>query len=211
MHSPKVETEAKFIVPDRQTFATLQEVSELGDFLLKPTGSQVVCDRYLDTADRHLFKAGYACRIRNINSKQILTLKALSPPEANIHRRQEIETEIESDQPVAWADGEAKRLVLAIAGTAPLKILFNLYQTRHKFQALYQERMVLEFSLDEVSLGDSGTVDYFELEAELIETGTEVDLLRFTELLRRSWPLVPGTQSKFERALKNAKKEEVDG
>jgi inorganic triphosphatase YgiF len=201
MTTANIETEAKFAIPDKDTFVALQNTRQLGNFQLKPVEEKNVIDRYLDVADRRLFKAGYACRIRAAKQKQTLTLKSLTPAEGNIHRRQEIEMEVESDQPEEWPEGQAKDLVYSIIGQKTLETLFILHQIRQKYNVYHHGLPVIELSLDEVFLGDAGTVDYFELEAELIETGNEDDLTRFVEALRASWPLQPESKSKFERAL----------
>jgi inorganic triphosphatase YgiF len=201
MLSRNIETEAKFIIPDRVTFEALQQITLLGDFKLDPVGTKNIVDRYLDTSEMDLFEAGFACRVRSTKDQQILNLKSLAPAEGLFHRRQEIEMAVNTDQPEAWAEGEAKVLVLGIVGQAPLQTLFTLYQTRHKFHVYFQERLVIELSLDEVSLHQAKTVDYLGLEAELIEDGTETDLARFTETLQRHWPLQADARSKFERGL----------
>jgi inorganic triphosphatase YgiF len=201
MNPHKTETEAKFVVPNASVFAALRKITNLGDFELKPIGTHAVIDRYLDTADKHMYRAGFACRIRTVKEKQILTLKSLTPADGHLHRRQEIELEIETDQPQAWAESEAKRLVLEIVGTAPLQTLFVIHQTRHKFHTLLHGQLVIEFSLDEVSLNDAAIIDYYELEAELKETGAEADLAQFIEALQANWLLQPESLSKFERGL----------
>jgi inorganic triphosphatase YgiF len=206
MLSKNVETEAKFIIPDLTTFKALQQITLLGDFKLNPVGTKNIVDRYLDTSEMHLFQAGFACRVRSSESQQILNLKSLVSAEGQIHRRQEIEMEVNTDQPQAWAEGEAKALVLGIIGQAPLQTLFTLYQTRHKFHVYFQQRLVIELSLDKVSLHQAKTIDYLGLEAELIEAGTETDLTRFTETLQRHWPLEADSQSKFERGLASIKR-----
>lgn len=201
MSPAKIETEAKFIIPDATTFAALQAITRLGHFELKPTGVENVVDAYLDTVDKRLYRAGFACRIRRVKAKQILTLKSLTPATGNVQRRQEIELEIKSKQPQAWAEGEARRLVLKLTEGAALGTLFQLYQTRHKFETARQGRPVIELSLDEVALQAARTIDYFELEAELLETGTEADLALFIKTLQADWSLPPEPYSKFERAL----------
>ncbi|MFC1975787.1 inorganic triphosphatase [Chloroflexota bacterium] len=197
-----VETEAKFIIPDLATFDALQKITGLDDFEAASIGIKNIVDRYLDTPDKHLLQADFVCRIRKAKNQQILTLKSsLKAVTGEIHRRQEIEMEVNSDQPLAWAESEVKDLVLGIVGQTPLQTLFTLYQTRHKFHVSSQEKLVIELSLDKVCLHQPTTIDYLGLEAELIEAGTEADLTRFAEALQRVWPLEADPQSKFERAL----------
>lgn len=202
----KVETEAKFVIPDGSTFAALQKLTRLGDFELKSIGVKAAVDRYLDTADKCLYQAGWACRLRNIADKQFITLKSLTPAQDNLHRRRELETEVEppqaqGEQWQTWPDSPARELVGQIAGPAPLQILFTLYQTRHQFHVLKHDQPIIELSLDEVSLDDASWVNYRELEAELIEAGDEADLGLLVEALQARWPLQVEPWSKFERAL----------
>jgi inorganic triphosphatase YgiF len=210
MSSKNIETEAKFIIPDLTTFEALQQVTDLGDFNLNPVGAKNIVDRYFDTSEMNIFEAGFACRVRsNTKGQQILNLKSLAAAEGQIHRRQEIELEVNTDQPQGWAEGEAKALVMGIIGQAPLQTLFTLYQTRYKFHVYCHKRLVIELSLDKVSLHQAETVDYLGLEAELIEDGTETDLTRFTETLQRHWPLEADTQSKFERGLASRQRKTI--
>jgi CHAD domain-containing protein/transposase-like protein len=202
----KIETEAKFVVPDSSTLAALQKLTRLADFELKSIGVKATVDRYLDTADKRLYQAGWACRLRNIADKQLITLKSTTPVQDNLHRRRELETEIEPSQPQGeqwqtWPDSPARELVEQIAGLAPLQTLFILYQTRHQFHGLKHGQPVIELSLDEVSLNDASRVQYRELEAELIGSGDETDLALLVEALQARWPLQVEPQSKFERAL----------
>lgn len=198
------ETEAKFIVPDQTVFATLRNIVHLGDFQLRPIATKTITDRYLDVATRRLLHAGYACRMRTVKQKKFLTLKSLTPPEDNIHRRQEYEVEIETDDPQSWAEGRAKDMVLEIIGEETLQTLFIIHQIRHIYNVLFEAEPIIELSLDEVSLADATKVDYLELEAELLETGTETDLRRFIDILQRKWSLKPESLSKFERAFAQA-------
>jgi inorganic triphosphatase YgiF len=205
MLSNNIETEAKFIIPDLTTFNTLQQITSLGDFAISPIGAENIVDRYLDTPDKRLLQAGFACRIRRAKGEQTLNLKSLVAVKGEIHRRQEIEVVVHTDQPQAWATGEARDLVLGIVGQTPLQTLFTLYQTRHKFHVYFQQQFVIELSLDKVSLHQAPIVDYLGLEAELVEAGTEADLARFTKVLQHHWPLEADPQSKFERAFASLK------
>jgi CHAD domain-containing protein len=202
----KLETEVKFVIPDRFTFTTLQQLTRLGNFELKSMGIKTVIDRYLDTATKHLYQAGWSCRLRSDEDKQFIGLKSLTSAQGNIHRREEVETEVDTTQisiaqPQAWPESPAKELVVQNIGPALLETLFSLYQTRYKFHGLKQGQLVIELSLDEVSLNDPNLETYWELELELIEQGSEADLASLVEALQGYWPLQMETQSKFERAL----------
>jgi inorganic triphosphatase YgiF len=148
-----------------------------------------------------MLQAGYACRIRELKGKQILAIKSLVATEGEVHRRLEIEMEVDDDQPHTWGDGEAKRLVLGIVRKNTLDTLFTLYQTRHKYHVFSKEKRVFELSLDKVSYYQPTAIDYIGLEAELIELGTDADLARFTQALQNKWSLTADPKSKFERAL----------
>lgn len=199
----KIETEAKFIIAKSSTFLALQHLTELGKFKLESGGVRFIEDQYLDTPQRHLYRSGYACRIRDNQTEKIITLKSLTPAEGNLHRRKEIEQTVNSDQPGTWDDGEAKSIINKIAGSAPLKPLFIIYQTRHIRYASLKGKTVLECALDEVSLNETNRIDYYNLEVEVLETGQETDLMHFIEALQTKWLLRPEGLSKFERGLIN--------
>jgi inorganic triphosphatase YgiF len=196
-----IEIEAKFIIPDIDTFETLTHLTQLDEFEIKAIGVKTVVDRYLDTPTKQLVQAGYACRIRESKGKQILAIKSLMATEGEVHKRLELEMEVNDDQPQTWTNSEAKSLVMGIVEETPLDTLCTLYQTRHKYHVLNQKRRIFELSLDKVSYFQPTVIDYIGLEAELIDNGTDADLARFTQVLQNKWPLAADSKSKFERAL----------
>jgi CHAD domain-containing protein len=198
MPTNTIETEIKFTISDRATFKSLKELNQVGQFSLNPIGAKKVSDQYLDTAGFKFFHAGYACRIRRDKKMMILTLKSLTPPEGKIHRREELEAVIPSVEPETWPGSEAKDRVLAISGGESLTPLFTINQMRHKFHAMANQQPVIELSLDQVTAGKE---KYFELEAELMASGTEDTLTQFAAALQNDWPLEPAGESKFERAF----------
>lgn len=201
MSTPTIETEAKFIIPDQATFTALEQLTRLGNFEIKALGVKEIADRYLDTSDKRLFQAGYACRIRNTKGQQTLTVKSLTPATTEVHRRHEMEMAVETDEPPAWPQSEIKNLVLDIVDEAALQTLFWLYQTRYKYHVIYQNQPIIELSLDKVALRQPEDIDYLGLEAELLENGSEANLTLFCKTLQQQWALVADPQSKFERAL----------
>ncbi|GAG51369.1 unnamed protein product, partial [marine sediment metagenome] len=155
-----MEVEAKFAVPDARTFQRLLAIEHLVDFSVSQGQVKQVRDIYLDTAKWAILASGYACRQRTENADSVareasrsvlITLKGLRGAEGAVHRREELEVLLPSEQPPAhWPKSSARDLVLQLTGDAPLIPLFDLEQTRVVRQISRGERPVAEFSLDQV-------------------------------------------------------------
>jgi CHAD domain-containing protein len=198
-----METEAKFALPDREAFERLQAVEHLAGYVLSAHQVTRVRDTYLDTADRAVLAAGYACRVRRQEDGLLVTLKGLGGAEGPIHRREEWEVALEEEQPPSqWPEGPVRELVLEVVGDAPLFPLFELEQTRSVRLIQENDRLIAEMSLDDVRLTVEGMQHaYYELEVELLPDGTADDLAAITVCLLEEWGLQPVSRSKFERAL----------
>jgi len=204
-----MEIEAKFALPNVETLQRLQAADHLAGFALSAGQAKQVRDTYLDTADRLILAAGYACRWRERGEEVLITLKGLGGAEGAIHRREELEVLLPAGQPPArfkWPASPVRERVLQLIGEAALIPLFDLQQTRVVrlvSQPVGQdEQLVAELSLDDVSLTAGGREQaYFELEVELAPQGSEDDLAAIVTCLRDEWGLEPEPRSKFERAL----------
>jgi CHAD domain-containing protein len=198
-----VEVEAKFALPDIETFQRLQSADCLAGFTLAAGQVKQVRDTYLDTAERLILAAGYACRRREQDEGILMTLKGLGGAEGAVHRREELEVSLPDDRPPAeWPDSPARERVRQLIGEAPLAPLFELRQTRIVRPLSQDGRLVAELSLDEVHLAaDDREQTYFELEVELAAQGSEDDLAAIVTCLRDEWGLEGEPRSKFERAL----------
>jgi len=198
-----MEIEAKFTLSDRATFQQLQEIEALAGYHLAASEVRAVQDEYLDTTDRQLLGAGYACRRRTHPDGVLMTLKGLGGAEGAVHRREELEIQLPTAQPVeAWPDSSIRERIMAITGAAPLHLLFGLSQTRTVRQVSLEARVVAELSLDDVHLSLDGVEDrYLELEVEQAPDGGEADLAAIVAHLRDEWQLEPERRSKFERGL----------
>ena len=198
-----MEIEAKFSLPDVETFQRLQAVDHLAGFALSKGHDRQVRDTYLDTAERSILAAGYACRRRERDDEVIITLKGLGGAAGAVHRREELEVVLAEDGPPArWPPSPACDRVLELIGEDSLVPLFELQQTRTVRAVSDGERPVAEWSLDEVHVLAKGQEQvYFELEVELIPRGTEEDLAAIVACLQDELGLGPEPRSKFERAL----------
>jgi CHAD domain-containing protein len=200
-----MEIEIKFVIPDDTTCKRLQETDQLAGFLLSSGHLQHIHDVYLDTAQRDILKAGFACRKREQDSRFIITLKQLARAEQNIHRRQEFEIAIPSAAlpPAQWPDSPARSAILQFTQQAPLIPLCTVIQRRFvRLMRSPHNRLVAELSIGEVRiLAADAAQAYYELEVELRAEGTEYDLEKIQKCLRHEWVLKPESFSKFERAL----------
>jgi adenylate kinase len=198
-----MEIEAKFSLPDIETFHRLREAEHLAGFALSAGRVKQVHDTYLDTEERLIMAAGYACRRREQREGTLITLKQLTKAKSAIHRRVELEILLPAYQPPeVWPASPVRDQVLQLIGEAPLLPLFNLRQARVVRQVSQEERLIAEMSLDGVHLVTNGKeLSFFELEVELAGQGSELDLSAIVVCLQEEWELEPETQSKFERAL----------
>jgi len=198
-----MEVEAKFVLPDGETFRRLKEIDHLAGFALSKGRTRQVGDTYIDTAERTILAAGYACRQRTLDGSILVTLKGLEGVEGAVHRREELEVALPSPQPPSqWPPSPVRDRVLQLIGDTPLAPLVALQQTRTVRLMSDGQRPVAELSLDQVHLGAEGReLSYFELEVELGAEGTEDDLGTIVGVLQDEWELSPQRRSKFERAL----------
>ncbi|MFZ5917939.1 MAG: CHAD domain-containing protein [Chloroflexota bacterium] len=201
-----MEIEAKFSLPDLETFRRLLTIEYLAGFTLSTGRIKKVCDTYLDTADRLVLAAGYACRLRDQDEGLLLTLKGLGHAEGAVHRREELEAALPPGtspfSPADWPPEPVCHRVRELIHDAPLAALFELRQSRTVRQASLGERQVAEMSLDEalVVAGERQQA-FLELEVELAPEGAEDDLAAMAAVLRDEWGLEAQPRAKFERGL----------
>jgi inorganic triphosphatase YgiF len=201
-----MEIEAKFALPDVETWRRLQAADSLAGFALSASRVKRVRDTYLDTAERKILAAGYACRWREQSDSILITLKSLDDSQGTIHRREELEVKLPSEQsqiPVGeWPASPARERLTQWIGQSPLTPLFELQQTRIVRNVTQGKRLVAELSLDDVCLTVSDRRQaYRELEVELKPEGNEADLMSLVACLRDEWGLQSEPRSKFERAM----------
>lgn len=166
-------------------------------------------DRYLDTADGALARAGFAARLRTTPKSTIISVKSTaggSIRDRGPHRREEIEgPALRTAGPQDWPASDARALVLELCGDAPLVELVTIRQLRRR-RVMGDASATVELSLDEVDVvSRSQVVDrWIELEIELVK-GDEARLLDLAGVLERNRDFVPAKGSKLDRALAAAR------
>jgi CHAD domain-containing protein len=200
-----VEVELKYRVVDLASAERYLVAEEIGAFSGNAAArSSQFEDRYVDTADGALTKAGFAVRVRQSGRGTVVSVKSLARSEGpgGAMRREELEGPADRTAgPLEWPASDARSLVLELAGDAPLVELVTIRQLRRKRIVRDGETRV-ELSLDEVDVvSRSRVVDRFvELEAELVK-GAEERLTQLAEVFAADPALAPATGSKLEAAL----------
>jgi triphosphatase len=196
-----VEVELKYLVPDPPTAAWLLEAPAFGPFSAGPPSPAVPHeDRYLDSPDGALGRAGYAGRIRRTPGAIVVTLKSTATSTGALQRREELEADgADSLDPRDWPASTPRSLVLELCVERPLVELATIRQRRTSRELMADDAAV-ELSVDEVEVVAAGeVVDRFtEVEAEL-RSGREERLRDLSDVLD-AHGLVAAGGSKLERA-----------
>ncbi|MFL5675643.1 MAG: CHAD domain-containing protein [Chloroflexota bacterium] len=200
-----IEVELKYRVTDPTAAARYLEAPEIGSFVASaPARSSSFEDRYVDTADGDIARAGYAVRIRQTARGTIVSAKSLARTDGagGSMRREELEGPADPEaSPLDWPPSDARSLVLELAGDAPLVDVVTIRQMRRKRIVKTAESRV-ELSLDEVEVVSAGRVidRFVELEAELVK-GAEEGLAELAVVFDGDPGLTPETGSKLEAGL----------
>ena len=198
-----VEIELKYRLEDATAGERLLKADRLGSLdAVSKTRAVRSEDRYLDTADGALARAGYAARLRQQRSTTVVTVKSTGDAEGSLQRRTELEGPADPTLPPAeWASSSARALILELAGDAPLVELVTIRQRRRK-RLFSDGGTTVELSLDDVEVvAGTQVVDRFtELEIELM-AGDEAPLIALRESLDADPALTPSRVSKLDTAL----------
>ena len=161
-------------------------------------------DRYVDTADRAMERAGFAVRLRSSGSGVVVSVKSRTKREGpgGAVGREELEGPADRTAgPADWPPSDARSLVMELCGDAPLVEVVTIRQLRRKRQ-LRDGSTRVELSLDEVDVVASKRVvgRFIELEAELTK-GDEARLAGLATAFGGDPALSLANESKLDAAL----------
>jgi triphosphatase len=160
-------------------------------------------DRYLDTDDWRLYRAGYSLRVRKRGGSSEATLKAL-PSGGSLRRRVEITEALPDgqDQSPLEAAGQVGRRVRDVSGSRPLHLLCEVRTSRRPYLVEVGAARA-EVVLDETTIpvaNGSRPVRLRRVEVEMVD-GAPEDLAAFVGELETGSGLRPATLTKFEAGL----------
>jgi CHAD domain-containing protein/adenylate cyclase class IV len=201
-----VEIELKYRVIDAAAGDRYLGADEIAGFQpSSPVRSTQVEDRYIDTADGAMARAGFAARLRQTAKTTTVAVKSSvrRVGTGNVHRREELEGPADrTAHPRDWPPSDARSLILEQCGDAPLVEVVTIRQLRRK-RILQRDGTSVELSLDEVdAVSRSRVVGRFvELEVELMN-GDEAGLADIDRELAADAGLAPADTSKLQSALR---------
>ncbi len=201
-----VEIELKFRVDDAAAGEAVLTTERFGSLAAEdePARAVEMSDRYVDTADGALSRAGYAVRLRRLADSTLVSVKSLTRVAAagGAARREEIEGPADDVAPPAdWPASDARALVIEHVGDAPLTHLVTIRQRRLR-RRYASDAATVELSLDRVEImaGDLVLERFTELEAELV-SGEEAALTVVAAVLDGTEGLRRATSSKLDQAM----------
>jgi CHAD domain-containing protein/adenylate cyclase class IV len=201
-----LEIELKYRVVDAAAGDAYLAADDLAGFRpTSPVRSTQVEDRYIDTANGAMARAGFAARLRQTAKGTTVAVKSAvrRVGTGNVHRREELEGPADrTAHPRDWPPSDARSVLLEQCGDAPLVELVTIRQLRRK-RILERNETAVELSLDEVDAVTRSRVvgRFVELEVELVR-GHEADLAAIDALLASDVGLMPAETSKLQSALR---------
>jgi triphosphatase len=178
----------------------------LGPVAALPKPAVTQNDRYLDSEDWRVARAGYVLRVRAAKEKHELTLKAVNDAPSSgsePRRRREISEPLAS--PLSqWLEngGPVGSRVSALVGRRPLQPVLELQTQRRPFVLQVAGETVGEVALDEttISMGSQSPTRLLRVEVE-VDSEWVSQLSPVVEDLRRSCGLALASLSKFEAGI----------
>ena len=201
-HRHEIEIELKYEVVRRGGGDGYLVAPELGPY--KPAGpvrSVGLEDRYVDTADWGLAKAGFAARLRSGSRGTLMSLKAAATGKGPLEKRREIEGPADPDLgPGAWPDSAARTTILELIDDRPLEELLTIRQQR-RTRKIETDGGTAELSVDEVEVLCGGaTLDSFDELGVELKSGPEEPLAELAAMFDRDEGLRQVSRSKLDRA-----------
>ena len=164
-----IEREIKFRLPEGRDAESVRAAVESAGFRLEPSGTIAQEDRYLDTDDWTLYRAGIALRLRADGHRLRLEAKSLRSAETESLARTEWAQDAPNGDP-PWADlepGPVAGLLQPLEGLGAVKRLevrARVRNDRECFRWLRGETLLGSLTVDHVSVPPAS---FREIEVEL--------------------------------------------
>jgi CHAD domain-containing protein len=202
IRSAVVEREIKFRLPDGRDPATVRAAVESAGFQLEPSGTVVHEDRYLDTENWTLYRAGIALRLRAEGHRLRLEAKSLASSEEKMLARSEWAQDAPAADPPwdALDPGPVAGLLHPLAGShmlEQLQVRARVRNDRECFRWLRGETLLGSLTVDSVS---APPAKFREVEIEL-HNGAKGALGEVRRAVENQLGLTQSVETKLGAAL----------
>ena len=193
-----LERELKFRITDEEGPGEIQGAMEQAGFRLERSGAITHEDRYLDTEDWLLHRAGLQLRLRREGDTVTLQAKTLARPGAEMLERTEWQQPAPEEDP-PWHQiphGPVAGLLQPLASLhvlSRLRVRANVAADREIFRWMRQDQLLGSVSLDRLP-------HYRELEIELMENAPDA-LGDARAAIEGSLGVHPSSETKLDAAL----------
>ena len=193
----------------------LFDLLQRAGYAVEPRRNESIVDRYYDTSNQLILRAGWAYRLRDRDGEHTLGLKSLTPAEGVIHVREEVEQSIlvpggELDE---LPSGPVREQLSAIINGVRPEELFAITNQRLVYDVVGtgDDTTKVELCIDQAEIvapnaskDAPGMLRFTELELELKE-GARASLEQLARVVAADTDLLlPARLSKFERGLQTA-------
>lgn len=198
-----MEVEARFAIPDQVTYERLRSLDHLDRFSLQQCETVQIEDVYLDTEDRRIARAGYACCLRRRDGAYQVLIRKRETPEPPLHRYARLQTALSGNLPLnLWPAGPVRDEVEALVEGSALREVLALQRTQERRCVCRDQRVVAELKQDIVWQRVAGEQqEFLDLVIRLNEEGTEEELSALVAGIRRMFDLRPQPVSRYQRGV----------
>jgi CHAD domain-containing protein len=175
-----------------------------GDVATEPPRTALIRDRYLDSEDWRLHRAGATLRIRTTGRRSEATLKSKGTLVDGLRDRRELTEPLPGPDPegVRALSGEVGRTVRALSGAKRLRVLFEVRTRRRVYGVRAGGADVGELSLDDTTIpvagGRPARLQRVEIE---VEPDAMEAVAPLVDELRAAAGLRPAAATKFQAGL----------
>jgi len=206
-----LEQEIKFRIPEGSDATAVRDAIEEAGFRLESSGTVVHEDRYLDTEDWMLYRAGLVLRLRNDGGRRVLQAKTVHSQSETVLARAEWAQDAPATDP-PWGilpDGPVASLLKPLAKLRVLERLgvrARVKSEREMFRWLSGRDILGSVTLDRVFREGShnGDESYREVEVEALDGASVTALEEVREAVKRRLHLGTSAESKLGAALAQA-------
>ena len=204
-----LEVEWQFDAPDLAPVTAWLDSAAVPGYTVRPKAERLLRDRYFDTPDWRVYRAGYTARLRDGAERTVVTLKSMAAASEGLRTRREYEEPLPAGSMAATASaapgpcGDRLRLV---GGAGAFVDLFSVRTNRRTYSVTDTEGTVAEVAVDLTEClapgaGDGDGRVLRRIEVELAPGVATDRAQRFVDLLAVVGRLAPATHSKFETGM----------